>query len=302
MSNQAPTAGELSVFVQQQQALGFQVPVRELKRRWTEQVVPNRWHLQGTAGAIAYLAKYGHNLKLPKLTGLALYAEQEHCQKFATRLWRHAYVLAHQGLPPAAKVIAPTFSDFPPELRPGQLKLHRGILKIRNATANIDDPSLWGFELAEGVTMIGFGAGGLLAYQTEAGQVGTWHPNLDEAFMFLERIVGPFILEGTAAFRDGKGNLHTQERVAKQATPGVPPVLSFVVLRAWYVNRNSLLEGPESSRQAAAADLTAYLAALATEPKPFEAWQVQIARTIEEKRALAAKHEIIGWCWHNSES
>ena len=289
MSNRAPSAAKLASFIRAQRALGIQVPIRELRQRWTERIVPNGWHLQGKAGAEAYLAKYGNNIKLPKLAGLALFAEQERYPEFADRLWARAYELAPkqpQPAPPIQQAIS--FAGFPNEVWPDQLTHNPGVLLTGNAAKDKAMARKWGIELVKGVPMIVYWAGARLHFQAVSGQQATWHPVLDEAMDCLGRIVGPFALEGVVCFRDGAGQIHSRESEAAAATPPeLSPNLVFVVLRAHYYQQTTLRQGSEAARVDAGEDLAAYLQALPPVPSsPANVREVKL--------------ELIGWRQHTA--
>ena len=182
MSNRAPSTAKLASFIRAQRALGIQVPVRELRQRWTEQVVPNGWHLQGKEGAEAYLAKYGNNITLPKLAGLALFAERERYPEFADRLWVRFYELT----PKQPLLVKPTpqgisFSGFPDEVWPDRLTHNPGVLFTGNAVEDKANAREWGIELVKGVPIIVYWAGARLHFQGIAGEKETFHPVLDDA-------------------------------------------------------------------------------------------------------------------------
>lgn len=65
----------------------------DIVERWESRIVANLWNTRGAAGAEAYLAQYGKQIKAPKVIGLARIAEIKGFPEMANRFWEEAFFL-----------------------------------------------------------------------------------------------------------------------------------------------------------------------------------------------------------------
>ena len=307
-------------------------PNADIRSRWASRIVARGLHLQGLAGAEAYLRDYGRGISTSKVVAFAVMAEAEDCADMAVGFWTAAYTLA-TGIPPrrvevelaestapafagaigaigtaqslpAAAMRPTTITGLPAHLQPAAIVTMQPVDAAHDRDHYGSDPNYIGQPKRDGNRMVVIATADEVFYQSRSTSLQAMPDrNLDVALRQTAAERGTFILDGERLYLDAATGEHRTGAQAAQANadlgkPTASVVCQFSVFKALFADRLDLTTRSEVNRMAAAEPLVTalqqHLKRMAITGLQVQVELVPSAYSTADKRALCDKQQAEG--------
>ncbi len=291
-------------------------PTAEIRSRWASRIIARGLHLQGQAGAQAYLRDYGKGISTAKVVALAIQAEVEDCDDMARGFWAEAFELetgqpANQittpttsppQLSPLSRSSTPAFPGLPAHLQPGSIITMQPVDAARIRQDYINDPDYLGQPKRDGSRIVVIASPEQVAYQSRSTSILT-SPSVsfDGAFRRAAEVRGPFVLDGELVFLDRSCGEHRTGSQAAQANatngcPDAPVLVRICIFKALFANGRDLTRANEEARINAAGPIAALAQSVLIKAgvRDYDIEQVPSAFTTAQKKGLVEKQRAEG--------
>ena len=292
-------------------------PTADIRSRWATRIIARGLHLQGRAGAQAYLRDYGKGISTPKVIALALQAEVEGCDDMALGFWAKAYELetgqeaapgptptisTPQQLPPLSRSPTPAFPGLPSHLQPGSIVTMQPVDAARTRQDYINDLAYLGQPKRDGSRIVVIASPTAVAYQSRSTNVlATPSVSFDGALRRAAEAFGSFVLDGELTFLDRSGGEHRTGSQAAQANatngcPEAPVAVVIAVFKALYSHGRDLTMESEEARINGAGKIVGLAQSILIKAGIIDQGiaQVPTAWTTAQKKGLVEKQRAEG--------